>query len=102
MNSQRLQELEARKAKLDERRAKLADEIRKVEARQREAEKKLQTRKRILIGAYVLHQIDTGAMQESELMSGLAGYLERKTDRELFGLPPLDSDGGEPSAVENG
>lgn len=74
----------------------------KMEARKKSAETKAlrasDTRKKILIGAYVMDQMNSSG-QEMELLNihgmPLSNWLKRDDDRSLFGLPALkkSSDG---------
>ena len=61
-----------------------SDERKRAIAAQRE--RKLDTRRKILIGGIVLTKIKDGALAESELRKWLDAALTRADDRELFGL----------------
>lgn len=74
-------QLDAAKQRLDQlkaRQAKLRARERAAEARQRRAE---DTRRKILIGAYVL-----GKRSEAEVRQMMDDYLTEERDRRLFGL----------------
>ena len=90
--------IEAQAKKLAELKAKQA----KIEARQRAAEKsearKIDTRKKILAGAYALSLLEKKGEYATKFMAGLNGFLEKSADRELFGLPVRAST---PEAKEN-
>jgi len=75
--------------KLEAQRAELTAKIQRVKAQTRERERKVETRKKILVGAAILEHMARGAWPEERLMDLLDGYLERNQDRALFGLPPL-------------
>ena len=53
-------------------------------------QRKLDTRRKILAGAWVLHRIDQNPDDRLRLMlmQGLDEFLERDNDRDLFGLHP--------------
>ena len=55
-------------------------------ALQNERDRKLETRKRILIGAATLKMIELGLISETEFTSFLNRFLDRPHDRKIFGL----------------
>ena len=86
--SERIAELEKKKQQIANRIVRLRN-IESTEQRKRD------TRRKILAGAWILHSIDqdTDDRLRLMLMQGLDEFLERDNDRELFGLPPReDSD----------
>lgn len=62
----------------------------KVEARARaEAAKKKRaedTRRKVLLGAFLLQQMESDPATHASVLRGLQGFLTRPDDRELFGL----------------
>lgn len=78
---------EERLVKLEEQRARLNAEISRVKARASANERKRDTRRKVLAGAMVLGQIEQGTFPKDKFLSQLDEYLERDSDRELFGLP---------------
>jgi hypothetical protein len=52
-------------------------------------------RRKILVGAFILSRVD-GTAAEETLRAQLDGYLTRPDDRNLFGLPPLPIEEGNP------
>ena len=83
--------------KLDQQIATLEDKLKtlkvrqqRIEARQRaiaaQRERKLETRRRILVGGVVLAKVKDGSIAESELKRWLDAALTRADDRALFGL----------------
>ena len=60
----------------------------RIRARISARERKLRTRRLILIGSYMEHVTQTDPDRKDRLMKGLDGFLERDRDRELFDLPP--------------
>ncbi|PID65975.1 MAG: hypothetical protein CR977_00055 [Gammaproteobacteria bacterium] len=71
---------------LEKKRAKIQEQIRKKKAEITKAERKKDTRKKILLGSLVQEQIKRGEITESDLQEKLDKFLTRKTDRELFNL----------------
>ena len=68
------------------RKLKLEKQIRIAEHRISAAERKLRTRRLILMGNYMEHLTANDPAAKDRLMKGLDRFLER--DRELFDLPP--------------
>lgn len=84
MSKQSKQALE----KLKEQRDKLNARIQQKEARLKSSERKIDTRKKILIGSYFLDN----AIKENkldEIKSMMDKYLKRNSDRALFNLELL-------------
>lgn len=87
-------------ATVDERIKLLEDKLKqekakkqKIEARKRTLESKAQrttdTRKKILVGAFMLDRMVKNEETKTKVLGQLDQYLNRSGDRELFGLPPL-------------
>ena len=53
------------------------------------AERKLRTRRLILMGSYMEHLTTNDEAAKDRLMKGLDGFLERDRDRKLFDLTPI-------------
>lgn len=75
-------------AKLKEKHLQLAARIQRLEAAEKHAERKKDTRRKILIGAYYLDKARK-ENTETALAEVLSDYLKRDQDRALFGLSPL-------------
>ena len=80
--------------KLKSQQAKLAARIQAAEARVKVSERKQDTRRKILIGAYYLDEArknhgGNGHDGLVALKAKLDGYLKRDSDRKLFDLSPL-------------
>lgn len=74
--AKRLAELKAKKAKIEARgRSK-----EKVEAR------KLETRRLVLLGAFLKSRMDASEESKSKTLVGLDGFLKRPEERALFGF----------------
>ena len=84
----RLYEKEERQLKeeLAQKKAKLKVAQARIRARISVRDRKRRTRRLILIGSYMEHVTQTDPDLKARLMKGLAGFLERDRDRELFDL----------------
>ena len=80
--------------KLAKKKAKLKAAEGRIRARISTRERKLRTRRLILIGSYMEHVTQTDPDQRDSLMKGLDGFLERDRDRELFDLAPKEASHG--------
>ncbi|EAT3826111.1 mobilization protein [Salmonella enterica subsp. enterica serovar Enteritidis] len=78
-----------RLAKLEEQRARINAEIQRVRAREQQQKRKEDTRRKVLVGAWILGKVESGEWPEQRLLDGLDSYLDRDHDRALFGLPPI-------------
>lgn len=79
-----LEKLKAQRAKLDAR-------IQAAEARSKSAERKQETRRKILVGSYYLDKArEQGKLED--LKNRMAEYLSRDSDRQLFDLPPAKNE----------
>ena len=72
--------------KLAKKKAKLKADESRIRARISVRERKLRTRRLILMGSYLEHVTKTDPHSLDRLMKGLDEFLERDRDRELFGL----------------
>lgn len=71
---------------LEEKRAKVNAQIQREKVRLSQAERKRDTRRKILVGSIILTQVERGEISRENLMKLLDERLEREQDRELFGL----------------
>jgi len=89
---QRIAELDAKRAKVEEKHKAEREAI--VRAKRREQAKILNqnrkddTRRKILIGAAVQHQVEQGRWNGDKLKRMMDAFLEKDQDRELFDFPP--------------
>ena len=83
---------EERRAALVKRREKANAQIRRLDRVEKAAERKKDTRRKILIGGVVLARIKAGKLEESKIRSWLDNSLTKDRDRELFGLDPSKKD----------
>jgi hypothetical protein len=76
---------------LEDRLRELKTRQQRMEARKRtllsQRERRDDTRRKILLGAWVLAQIERGEMSRDSLRTALSQFLTRPDDRQLFGLP---------------
>ena len=56
-------------------------------SRESQEERKRETRRKILVGAMVLDQVQRGEWPEKRLKAAMDRFLEREQDRTLFELP---------------
>ena len=77
-----------RRRKLEEKQARIKAELQRLDARERQAERKRDTRRKILAGAMVLDRVEHGAVAEKLFRDDMDRFLERDKDRALFDLPP--------------
>ena len=76
--------------KLAKKKAKLKAAESRIRARISARERKLRTRRLILMGTYLEHVTQTEPHSLDRLMKGLDEFLERDRDRELFDLAPKE------------
>lgn len=86
----------AKKTKLEiarEKAARAAALLQKLEAqaraRQAGQERKLDNRRKVLLGAYLLSKIKKDDELKAQTLAGLDKFLTRPAERALFDLPPL-------------
>ncbi|WP_113421933.1 mobilization protein [Escherichia coli] len=77
-----------RLAKLEEQRARINAEIQRVRAREQQQKRKEDTRRKVLVGAWMMGKVQNGEWPEQKLIEAMDSYLERDHDRALFGLQP--------------
>ena len=82
------------KEKLAKKKAKLDAATRRLRARAAAIERKQDTRRKILAGAWVLARAAKDQEAARQLTQGLDGFLERDRDRALFNLGPRPTDAG--------
>ncbi len=72
--------------RLKEQRDKLTARIRRKENREKKSNKKADTKRKILLGAYLQRRMERDPTEKKRVMKELDGFLERKSDREAFGF----------------
>ena len=93
--------LSKREAELKQLRRKkkliLENQIKRAQVRVNAKERKLETRKKILVGACAMDIAAKDPSFARILRHSLDAFLERERDRELFDLPPKEAAHGNPS-----
>lgn len=74
---------------LEKQQANIKKQIHAEKAKQRQQQRKDDTRRKVLLGAYVQVKMEESANYKAELLAGLESYLTRPNDRALFGFEPL-------------
>ena len=74
--------------KLKEKQARVNAQLQRAKARQREADRKLLLKRKILAGEMVLEMIARGELSEAEVMADMDRFLKQPPDRALFDLLP--------------
>lgn len=74
------QKLEAARKK----KSQLDNQIKLIKAKLSTVERKKDTRRKILLGALVMHLIDNGVLKEDWVMGHLDRFLTKEKDRTLF------------------
>ena len=77
--------------KLKLQKQKLEAKIQQAELRHKSRERKEETRRKILLGAYFLDQLRQNGTLDS-IKNELDGFLKRNSDRALFNLPMLENE----------
>lgn len=89
--------------KLQQERNRLNAQIQRLAARKQAEERKQQTRRDVLVGAFVRRQLAAGEAvflsSEDRLLRLMDGWLTRDGDRAVFGLAPLPKPEKKPEAV---
>jgi len=99
----RMERLTARLERLRAAEAQVTAQIKAAEARQRarqsKAERAADTRRRILLGAWLLQRMRQDEALRARVVAELDAWLTRDDDRALFGLEPRShGPGGSPEA----
>lgn len=79
--AKRLAELKAKKAKIDA----------QGRSKEKAVVRKMETRRLVLLGAYLKLRMDDSQEVHAKTMKGLDGFLKRPDERALFGLAVPDS-----------
>lgn len=86
--------------KIQQRIEQLKEQLKKEKAKENARQRKIDTRKKILLGAMLMHWVETEEFKEADLLKGLDKFLTRNIDRALFGLPEI-SDSTQPTKKKN-
>lgn len=79
------QKIEKQQERLNQLKAQKQAVISREKAKQKEQERKDDTRRKILLGSYLLKQMENDTYKE-KILTELSEYLTEKRDRELFNL----------------
>lgn len=79
---------EARLKKLEERKREIEAKMQQIRARQSATERKKDTRRKVLAGAFLLEQVEKGEYSKSDFLRHMDAFLTRDIDRALFGISP--------------
>lgn len=86
---------------LDKRRSQALARIQKYQAQNSVERRKKETRKKILLGAWVQHKINNGDWTEEYILKEMDSYLTKKVDRRIFDLPVLSDRDNEDTGSED-
>ena len=75
-------------AALERKKQQIANRIVRLRNQESAKQRKIETRRKILAGAWVLHRSERDPAERQRLIQGLDGFLAHPRDRELFDLPP--------------
>ncbi len=77
---------------LREKQKRLAARIRDFEAKERQRDRKLDTRRKIIAGALALHHMEKNPTSDftRKMTALIEEYVTKTTERALFGLGPLE------------
>ena len=75
-------------AALERKKQQIANRIVRLRNQESTKQRKIETRRKILAGAWVLHRSERDPADRQRLIQGLDGFLVHPRDRELFGLAP--------------
>lgn len=73
--------------KLEEQKREIERKMQTIRARQSATERKKDTRRKVLAGAFLLGKVEKGEFDKADFLRGMDGFLSRDIDRALFGLP---------------
>ena len=87
--------LEQKIAKQEERLRQLKAQKQAIEARERskqkEQERKDDTRRKILLGSYLIKKMNANEANKEKILAELNEYLTENRDRQLFDLPDIEA-----------
>lgn len=79
---EKLKQLKARKQAIEARER----------SKQKEQERKDDTRRKILLGSYLIKKMNENEANNEKILAELNGYLTENRDRQLFKLPEINKD----------
>lgn len=90
--SKRKAELQARLERIEQDKERIKQQLKELRAKESAEERKRDTRRKILMGSWVKHLLDSGKMSLGKFDESTRGFFIKAKDRELLGLPPLAED----------
>ncbi len=85
-------DLNDRIKQLEEKKQQINARIQKLKAQESEKKRKQDTRRKILLGAWVLNKIEKGDWSKEDIWDEMDEYLTKEVDRKLFDLPPQEEE----------
>jgi hypothetical protein len=79
-------------AELLKKQESLQNRIASIEARKRKDDDRIMTRKKILIGAYIIEKTKDNNNEYKKIVSEMDTFLKRPNDRKLFGFTVSQND----------
>lgn len=96
---QRLEELRQQRERVEgelkQKRKRLQREEQRQRAKLQNEQRKKDTRRKVLVGAALLNEIEHGQINQEWLDRLMDAFLVRDDDRELFGLAPKEASEGD-------
>lgn len=89
-NEDRLRRLQEQKEKAQHKAKEIERKMQSIRAKEQAQERKLDTRRKVLLGALLLEQMEGNETKKREIMMQLDSFLTRNNDRDLFGLASSD------------
>ncbi len=94
------QNMASRLEQLLKKQEELKAQIRKEKNKLDQAERKLDTRRKILLGSLMMDMMNKGELDEKKILKRLDGFLTKDTDRKLFDFAPHQKDERKTKIVE--
>lgn len=85
-------ELEARLERIEKDKQRVRQQLKELKARESAEARKLDTRRKILMGSWVKSLLDSGAMTLEKFDESTRKFFTKAKDRQVLGLPPLPED----------
>lgn len=86
--------------KLRDRQKQLTERIRQLEARAKTKSRKLETRRKVLLGALLSQWMQDDAAMAKRVQVALKTFLVRQVDRDTFGLKSIGTDAARAAATQ--
>tara|TARA_R110002049_G_scaffold148242_2_gene311168 strand:- start:26798 stop:27058 length:261 start_codon:yes stop_codon:yes gene_type:complete len=76
--------------RLNQRRERIIRQLATIKHKTKLADRKVETRKKILIGAMILQRVNNDSAMKERLLTQLDPFLIKPSDRKIFGLPQIE------------